>query len=125
MFPKVSVTDLTGIEIKEPQVKLSDADLKDELEAIRERNAMVIDRKDNEPAAKDDIVTVNYAELDDKGAEIEGTKRQDFVFTIGTEQNIYKFDNEIIGMKKNETKDIEKVYAEDSSYSKIARIIYY
>ena len=113
VFPKVSVTDLTGIEIKEPQVKLSDADLKDELEAIRERNAMVIDRKDNEPAKKDDIVTVNYAELDDKGAEIEGSKRQDFVFTIGTEQNIYKFDNEIIGMKKNETKDIEKVYAED------------
>ncbi len=113
VFPKVSVTDLTGIEVKEPQVTISDDDLKDELEAIRERNAMVIDRKDDEPVAKNDIVTVNYAELDDNGAEIESTKRQDFVFTVGTEQNIYKFDEEVVGMKKNESKDITKTYADD------------
>ncbi len=69
---------------------------------------MVLDKKDDEAVAKDDIVTVNYCELDDKDAEIAGSQRQDFVFTVGTEQNIYKFDNEIIGMKKGETKDLTK-----------------
>lgn len=113
IFPKVQVTNFDGIEVKEPQVKLTDDDLKEELEAIRERNSMVLDKKDDETVAKDDIVTVNYSELDDKDVEIEGSKREDFVFTVGTEQNIYKFDNEIIGMKKGDTKDITKTFDKD------------
>lgn len=113
VWPKVEVTDLSGIEVTEPQVKISDDDLKEELESIRERNAMVLDKKDDEAVAKDDIVTVNYSELDDAGNEIEGSKRQDYVFTAGSGQNIYKFDDDIIGMKKGETKDIEKKYAKN------------
>ena len=108
VFPQVEVKNFDGIEIKVPEVKITDDDLKEELEAIRQRNAMVLDKKDDEAVAKDDIVTVNYCELDDKDAEIAGSQRQDFVFTVGTEQNIYKFDNEIIGMKKGETKDLTK-----------------
>ena len=108
VFPQVEVKNFDGIEIKVPEVKITDDDLKEELEAIRQRNAMVLDKKDDEVVAKDDIVTVNYCELDDKDAEIAGSQRQDFVFTVGTEQNIYKFDNEIIGMKKGETKDLTK-----------------
>ena len=108
VFPKVEVKNFDGIEIKVPEVKITDDDLKEELEAIRQRNAMVLDKKDDEAVAKDDIVTVNYCELDGKDAEIAGSQRQDFVFTVGTEQNIYKFDNEIIGMKKGETKDLTK-----------------
>ena len=119
VLPKVEITDLSGIEVKEAQVKLTDDDLKDELEAIRERNALVLDKKDDEAVAKDDIVTVDYCELDgDK--EVEGSKRQDFVFTVGSEQNIYKFDDEIIGMKKGESKDIEKSYKEDFSDKDLA-----
>ena len=108
VFPKVEVKNFDGIEIKVPEVKITDEDLKEELEAIRQRNAMVLDKKDDEAVAKDDIVTVNYSELDDKDAVIAGSERQDFVFTVGTEQNIYKFDNEIIGMKKGETKVVTK-----------------
>ena len=108
VFPKVEVKNFDGIEIKVPEVKITDDDLKEELEAIRQRNAMVLDKKDDEAVAKDDIVTVNYSELDDKDVVIAGSERQDFVFTVGTEQNIYKFDNEIIGMKKGETKVVTK-----------------
>lgn len=108
VFPKVEVKNFDGIEIKVPEVKITDDDLKEELEAIRQRNAMVLDKKDDEAVAKDDIVTVNYSELDDKDAVIAGSERQDFVFTVGTEQNIYKFDNEIIGIKKGETKVVTK-----------------
>ena len=59
---------------------------------MQERNAMVIDKKDG-VVAKDDIVTINYSELDDEGKEIEGTSRQDFVFTVGSGENIYKIDD--------------------------------
>ena len=107
VFPKVTVKDFSGITIKEPQVTVGDAEIADELKAMQERNAMVIDKKD-ETVAKDDIVTIDYEELDDDGKAIDGSKRQDFVFTVGTGENLYKIDDEILGMKKGETKEITK-----------------
>ncbi len=119
VFPKVEVKNFAGITIKEPQVTVSDADLNDELKGMQERNAMVIDKKDG-VVAKDDIVTINYCELDDEGKEIEGTSRQDFVFTVGTGENIYKIDDDIIGMKKDETKQITKKYAKNDPDEELA-----
>lgn len=113
VFPTVKIESLDGITIKEPVVEVGEAELKEELQQIRERNAMVLDKKDDEAAAKDDIATVNYCELAEDSTELEGTRRQDFVFTIGSGQNIFKFDDDIIGMKKNETKEITKTYSDD------------
>jgi trigger factor len=113
VFPKVTVGDFKGITIKEPQVTIGDKELDEELKAIQERNAVVIDKKDDEAAEKDNIVTVTFAELDADGKEIADTKRQDFTFTIGQGQNIYKIDDDVIGMKKGETKEITKKYAKN------------
>ncbi|MCR4734263.1 MAG: trigger factor [Treponema sp.] len=119
VFPKVSVKDFSGINVKEPQVTISEADINDEIKNIQERNAMVIDKKDG-TVAKDDIVTINYSEIGDDGKEIEGSKREDFVFTVGSGENIYKIDDEIIGMKKDETKEITKKYKKDDADAELA-----
>jgi trigger factor len=113
VFPKADVKTVDGFKLELPNVTIVDGDLKEELEAIRERNAVVVDRNDGDKAAKDNIATVNYSELDESSAVIAGTERQDFVFTIGTGYNIFKFDDEIVGMKKGETKDIVKSYPAD------------
>ena len=119
-MPTVKVEDFSGIKIEEPQVEITDEEMNEELKAIQERNAMVLDKKDSEPAAKDDIATINYSELDDKGEEIAGSKREGFVFTIGSGENIYKIDDEIIGMKKDETKEITKTYDADFADKELA-----
>lgn len=112
VFPSVEVKNFSGITIKEPQVTVTEDDLADELKSMQERNAMVIDKKDA-TVAKDDIVTINYSEIDENGNEIADTKREDFIFTVGSGENIYKIDDEIIGMKKDETKEIKKTYKKD------------
>ena len=101
VFPKVEVSNLSGITIKEPQVTISDKDLENELKAIQERNAVVIDKKADEPAEKDNIVTVDYEEEN-------GEKRNGYVFTIGSGEDAYGIEDQIIGMKKDETKEFEK-----------------
>ena len=113
VFPTVEVKEFSKIEVKEPQVSVTDKDVEEELKAIQERNAMVIDKKDGDPVEKDNIVTIDYSELNDDGSMVEGSKREGFVFTVGTGENIYKIDDEIIGMKKDETKEITKTYAKD------------
>jgi trigger factor len=113
VFPNITIGQYKGLEIEVPDVKITDEDIAKELETLRERNAVVLDKDEAATAAHGDVATVNYCELDDTGAVIEKTDRQDFVFTIGSGRNIFKFDEDIVGMKKGESKDIEKTYAED------------
>lgn len=120
VFPTVEVKEFSKIEVKEPQVSVTDKDVEEELKAIQERNAMVIDKKDGDPVEKDNIVTIDYSELNDNGSMVEGSKREGFVFTVGTGENIYKIDDEIIGMKKDETKEITKTYAKDDKDEELA-----
>ena len=120
VFPTVEVKDFSKIEVKEPQCTVGEKELNEELKAIQERNAMVIDKKDGDPVEKDNIVTIDYSELNDDGSVIEGSKREGFVFTVGTGENLYKIDDEIIGMKKNDTKEITKTYAKDDANEDLA-----
>ena len=113
VFPKIEVKNFSGVNVKEPQVEVGDKELADELKAVQERNAVVIDKKDDEKAEKDNIVTITYFEIGDDGKEVAGSKRQDFTFTVGSGDNIYKIDDDVIGMKKGETKEITKSYKKD------------
>lgn len=120
VMPSVTVGLWKGLELEVPDVVIGDEDLNRELDGIRERNAVVMDRNDGESAAKTDVVTVNYCELDSGKNPIKGSERQDFVFTLGSGYNLYEFDNDITGMKKGETRDITKTYPEDYSRAEYA-----
>ena len=119
VFPKVEVKDFAGVNVKEPQVTITDDDLSDEIKTIQERNATVTEKKDG-VVEKDNIVTINYVEVGEDGKEITDTKREDYVFTVGSGENLYKIDDEVVGMKKDETKEITKNYKKDFENSDLA-----
>jgi trigger factor len=120
VLPKVSVGPWKGLEAEVPSVKIGAEDLRRELEEIRDRNAFVLDRDEGAAAEKGNVVTVNYCETGEDGEVVPGSERQDFVFTLGSGYNIYKFDDEITGMKKGETRDFEKTYPADFSGAELA-----
>jgi trigger factor len=120
VLPAVTIGQWKGLEAEVPKVSVAEEDLKRELEAIRERNAFVLDRNEGAAAEKDNVVTVNYSEIGEDGAVIPGSERQDFVFTLGSGYNIYKFDDEITGMKIGESRDIEKTYPADFADAELA-----
>lgn len=112
VFPTIKIGKYTEIEVKSPDAKVLKKDEDRELEKLREQNAVVIEKTEGK-IVKDDIVTINYMELDEENKEIEGTSREDFVFTVGTGYNIYKLDDDILGMKKDEEKILDKEFPED------------
>lgn len=116
--PNFEVTEYKGLEVEVPEVTVDEEEFNKEIEKLQDQNALVVD-KDGK-VEKDDIVTVDYAELDEDGNEKEDTKREDYVFTVGTGYNLYKFDDDIIGMEKGEEKIIEKDYPEDHEDSHLA-----
>lgn len=119
VFPKVSVKNFSGITVKEPQVSVADSDIDEEIKALQERNAMIIDKKDG-GVEKDNIVTVDFYEVDDDGKEVQNSKRQDFVFTVGKGENFYKIDDDILGMKQGESKEITKKYKDNDENKDLA-----
>lgn len=118
VFPEFTLGEYKGLTVEEPEVKVGKKEIDQELDRIRDQNSVVIEKE--EAASKDDIVTIDYLELDEKGEEIEGTKREDFVFTIGTGYNLYKIDDELIGLKKDDEKEIEKSYGSDFENEELA-----
>jgi trigger factor len=120
VLPKVQVGKWQGLELEIPDVSITGEDLDRELEAIRERNAIVQDKNEGEEAVFGDVVTVDYRELDDQGEVLTGTEHQDFAFTLGSFYSSFKFDDELKGMKKGETRDFEKTWPGDSEDKELA-----
>ena len=118
VFPEIELGEYKGLEIEAPEVEITEEDEQRELSAIQEQNAIVIDKEEG-AVEQDDIVTIDYAEVDENDETIEGTSREDFVFTIGTGYNYYKIDDDLIGMKQDEEKILEKEYPEDSEVEEL------
>lgn len=110
VLPKVQVGTWKGVEIEVPVADIGDEDLKRELDQIRDRNAIIMDKDEGALAAVGDVATVDYAELDYSGEVVPSSQRQDFVFTIGSGQNLFKFDDDVVGMKAGSSKDVEKYF---------------
>jgi len=120
VLPTVSVGNWKGLSVEVPYAEISDEDISRELEEIRERNAVVLDRDDDAAAQINDIVTVDYCELDDAGEPLPDSERDNFAFTLGSGNNAYNFDDDVIGMKKDETKEFAKAYPADLPASPFA-----
>jgi trigger factor len=113
-FPAVELGPYAGVEVEEPSWQVDDEDIGRELSAVREQNALFTD-KEPPVVARGDIANIDYVELE-AGSEKPATRRQAFVFEVGTGYNSYRLDDEIVGMAKGETRDITKVYpAEDEN----------
>jgi trigger factor len=113
VLPEVKIGKWKGLNVEYPYAEISEDDIKRELEQIRERNAVVMDRDDGAPAQKGDVVTIDYSISGENGEELQNLQRKDFVFTIGSNTNFYQFDEDVTGMKKGETKEFEKKFADD------------
>jgi trigger factor len=113
VLPKVAVNQWKGLDVEVDGAEITEADMARELEEVRDRNAFVLDRDEGAQAQNGDIVTVNYCEIGENGETLPDAKRDDFAFTLGSKNNIYQFDDDIVGMKKDETREFNKTYPED------------
>ena len=114
VFPEIRMPEYKGVEIEEAQVKILKKHETEELDLIRERNSVVVDRKDG-TIAEDAVVTMDYVELGDDDLALEETRRKGFVFTVGKNDHPYAIEKELEGMKVNDSKTIEKTYDDDAN----------
>lgn len=118
--PQVDLKDYKGKEITSYKASVSDEDVQSELEKIQKRNAVTQVKKEGK-SVDGDKVTVDFWEVEEDGeTAIPGTKREDFTFTIGDGENLYKFDKSAIGLKIGDEKLFSKHYAKTFSVKEFA-----
>jgi trigger factor len=112
VLPEIKIGQWKGLKVEYPYSEVEKEDINKELEEIRERNAIVMDRDDDASAKKGDVITIDYQIMDEDGKTPLGISRKDMAITLNGE-NIFKFDDDIIGMKKGQTKELDKKFADD------------
>ncbi|WP_461256919.1 trigger factor [Treponema sp. R80B11-R83G3] len=113
VLPEVKIGQWKELKVEYPYAEVEKKDIDKELDEIRERNAIVMDKDDNASAKKGDVVTIDYQFFEENGEAMPDMQRKDFVFTIGSGTNVYKFDDDVIGMKKGATKEFVKKFDKD------------
>lgn len=108
--PEVKLGKYKGIEIKKIEYNVSDEDINHELKHMQEKNARLVSV---ERPVKDGDITVIDFEGSIDGVPFDGGKAENHELTIGSKQFIPGFEDQIIGMKLEEEKDIKVTFPED------------
>ena len=109
--PQATVKDYKGIEVKKVSTRVTKKDVEAELEKIREKNARIVTVEDRE-LKNGDISIIDFEGFTD-GKAFEGGKAENFELTIGSGQFIPGFEDQMIGMKVNEERDINVKFPEE------------
>ena len=109
--PEATVKDYKGIEVKKVSTRVTKKDVDAELEKIREKNARIVTVEDRE-LKNGDISIIDFEGFTD-GKAFEGGKAENFELTIGSGQFIPGFEDQMIGMKVDEQRDINVKFPEE------------
>jgi len=98
-------------QFEEPEV--SEEEVEKRLEELAEASAQFVENPEKEVAEKGDLVVIDFKGTLEDGKEIEGGSAENFELRLGSGQFIPGFEDQVIGMKKGETKTIEVTFPED------------
>ena len=102
--PEAELGKYKGIEIPKIEYNVTDKDIEHELEHMQEHNSRLVSIEDR-PVEKGDIVTIDFEGFAD-GKAFEGGKAENYELEIGSNTFIPGFEDQIIGMKLEEEKDV-------------------
>lgn len=109
--PEVKLGKYKGIELKKVEYNVSDADVDHELGHMQEKNARLVSVEDR-AVENGDITVIDFEGFVD-GKAFEGGKAENHELTIGSNTFIPGFEEQIIGMKIDEEKDINVKFPEE------------
>ncbi len=109
--PEIEIADYKGIKAPKTVREITDEDIDKQIDIIRKKNARIVS-VDDRPAQLEDEVTIDFEGFFGDEA-FEGGKGENFELTIGSGQFIPGFEEQLIGMKTEEEKEINVTFPEN------------
>ena len=110
LYPEVKLGEYKGLSAYKAPVKVTADDVKKELESIQKRNGRIVDVE--REAKLGDTVKIDFDGYRD-GKRFDGGKAEGYELTLGSGSFVPGFEEQLVGMKAGEEKDIDITFPED------------
>ena len=109
--PEVKLAKYKGIELEQKEYKVTEETIKHELDQKLEQNSRMVDVTDRAAKLKDKV-TIDFVGTVD-GKEFEGGKAENHELELGSNTFIPGFEDQVVGMKIDDKKEIQVKFPED------------
>ena len=110
LYPEVTLGQYKGVEAEKQEINITDAEVDAYIDETRKRNGrqISVDR----PAALGDTAVIDYDGYLD-GVRFDGGKAEGHQLELGSNQFVTGFEEQIVGMKAGDEKDIDITFPEN------------
>jgi trigger factor len=109
--PEITLGEYKNLTVEKPDSEVSDEEVEKEIEAMREQNARFVTVEDREVKEKDMLLIDFNGKVD--GVEFEGGQAENYSIIVGSNTFIPGFEEQLVGMKLNEEKDLSVKFPEE------------
>jgi len=110
LMPEFTLPDLTKLEAKKPEVKVDEKDVEREIETSKLSHARYVE--EDKAAENGDFATIDFVGYVDD-VKFDGGEAKDYRLELGSHTFIEGFEDQVVGMKKGEERDINVVFPEN------------
>ena len=107
-LPTIKLNPLDKIRVNDYKLKIEKKIIENKLKEISKQNKQFEEKKDDEVSKNGDQIVFNYSATVD-GKKFDGSEGKDVQIELGKDLFLKGFDEQLIGLKKNETKIVNAV----------------
>lgn len=116
--PEVQLGEYKGIEVTKQDTEVTDEEIENQLKENQERFAELAVKED-EAIVEGDTAVIDFEGFVD-GEAFEGGKGEDYSLEIGSNSFIPGFEEQLVGVKAGEEKDVEVTFPEEYHAAELA-----
>ena len=107
-LPSIELKPLNKFEANEYKIKIEKKIIEEKLNEISNQNKQFEEKKENEKASAGDQITFDYSATAD-GNKFDGSEGKGVQIVLGKDLFLKGFDDQLIGVKKGDTKSVDAV----------------
>lgn len=119
LLPEIELTDLSAFKVEKLVAEAGDKQVDETAAKMAENNKKSVPLKDARPAETGDVVVIDFLGTV-AGEPFEGGKAEGFQLELGSGRFIPGFEEQVVGMKVDDEKDLSVTFPEDYHSSELA-----
>lgn len=110
--PEVTLGEYKGLKVAKDAVEVKDEQVEEQVKNILNHHAKMVDAEEGATVANDDFITLDFkGEVD--GVAFAGGEGKDYPLQIGSHSFIDIFEDQLVGLKVGEEKDVNVTFPEE------------
>ena len=117
--PEVKIGDYKGLKVEKAAVNITDEDVEKQLKTFQDRQGKLVDAPEGAEVKDGDFTTLDFKGFVD-GEAFEGGEGKDYPLQIGSKSFIPGFEDQLIGAKIGEERDVNVKFPEEYHAKELA-----